>query len=89
VINQDSDDNFDVDCYNGDQLEDELKIRPMPGSPLNWGYLPTVEPLVPNPGSCRTHEVILQHVGECGYHHLSHNVERHLPELYELDDCLM
>ena len=89
VINNDSDDNFDEDCYNGDQLEDVLKITPMPGSPLNWGFLSLVEPLVPIPGSSRTREVILQHVAESGYRRPSHNVERRRAELYEMDDPLM
>jgi hypothetical protein len=89
VINNDSDDNFDEDCYNGDQLEDVLKITPMPGSPLNWGFLPSVKPLVPIPGSSRTRKVILQHVAESGYRRPSHNVERRRAELYEMDDPLM
>jgi hypothetical protein len=50
-------------------------IRPMPGSPLNWGFLPKVEPLKPIPGSSWTCKVILQHVGECGYCRPSHNVK--------------
>ena len=61
----------------------------MPGSPLNWGFLSLVEPLVPIPGSSRTREVILQHVAESGYRRPSHNVERRRAELYEMDDPLM
>lgn len=89
VIEQDWEDDFDEDCQNGDDLEAKLQIKAMPGSPLGWGYLPTVEPLVTIPGTSRTRDVILRHIAESGYRRPAHNVERRREELYEMEDPLM
>ena len=89
VIEEDRADDFDEESYNADNFENVLKIKKLPESPLNWGYLPTVEPLESIPGTSRTREVILQHVAENGYRRPSHNVERRRQELYEMDEPLM
>ena len=53
VIEQDWDD------FDDDEFDTTYQIEPMEGSPLGWGYLPTVEPLQAIPGTSQTWDAIL------------------------------
>ena len=72
----DDDDKFDECAIN--------TIEAMPGSPLGWGFLPTVEPLQPILGTSWTRDAIVQHVSHCGYWRPADNVEHQVQELHEL-----
>lgn len=89
VIDQDWEDDFDEDCHNGDDLTSACRIAPMEGSPLGWGYLPTVEQLETIPGTSRTRDAILQHVAQNGLRRPAANVERRRQELHEMEPPLM
>jgi hypothetical protein len=54
----------------------QLEIIAMPDSPLGWGYLPTVEELVPIAGTSQTREIVLRKVTREGLRRPAHNVER-------------
>jgi hypothetical protein len=85
VIDQDSDDDFVID----EDEWDDLEIETMEGSPLGWGYLPTVEPLHTIPGTSMVRDAIVRHVSRNGYRRPAHNVERRELELHELEPPLM
>jgi hypothetical protein len=85
VIEQDYDDDY---CIDDDEWND-LEIKTMEGSPLGWGYLPTVEPLQTIPGTSMVRDAILRHVTRNAYRRPAHNLERRELELHELEPPLM
>ena len=50
------------------------EIQANPDSPLGWGYLPTVEPLVLEPGTSLVRDVIVGRLGHLGMHRPATNV---------------
>ena len=60
-----------------------LEIIAMKDSPLGWGYLPTVEELVPIPGTSQTRYIFLRKVTREGLRRPAHNVERKRLELHD------
>lgn len=84
VIDHDSDDHF-----NDEEDDDDFQIVAMEGSPLGWGYLPTVEPLQAILGTSQIRDTILRHVSRNGYRRPAENIERRELELHELEPPLM
>jgi hypothetical protein len=84
VIDQDLDD-FDDE----EEEDDDFQIVTMEGSPLGWGYLPTVEPLQTIQGTSQVRDQILGHISRNGYRRPAENVERRELELHELEPPLM
>jgi hypothetical protein len=78
VIDQDRDEE-DLET---DALEDE--IVPLAESPLQWGYLPTVEKLDPPGGTSQTREAILGKLTREGLRRPAANVERRRKELQDM-----
>jgi len=78
-------------CINqdGDQFLDEnialREILPMPGSDFGWGYLPTVEPLVPLPGTSQMRDIIVRRVSNLAIRRPAENVERYRYELHHVN----
>jgi hypothetical protein len=62
----------------------ENEIQVMPGSPLGWGYLPTVDIFNSLPGSSQTREAILRKIAGHGFRCPAHNLERRRLELHEV-----
>ena len=85
VIDHDSDDHFDDE----EDEDDDFQIATMEGSPLGWGYLPTVQPLQTILGTSTMRDSILRHVSWNGYRRPAENVERRELELHELEPPLM
>jgi hypothetical protein len=54
--------NFCID-NNGEEFVDThtavREILPTPGATYGWGYLPTIEPLVPMPGTLQIRDIIV------------------------------
>jgi hypothetical protein len=71
----------------GDEDEDEEEtlagIPVMPNSPLQWGYLPTVEELVVIPGTSQMRDIIVRKIRQLQLRRPAHNVARQ--ELHELN----
>ena len=63
-------------------LKNEIHV--MQGSPLGWGYLPTVDVFNSLPGSSQTREAILRKIYRHGFRHPAHNLERRRLELHEV-----
>ena len=61
-----------------------LEIIAMQDSPLGWGYLPTVEELVPIPGTSQTRDIVLRKVTREGLRRPTHNVERRRLDLHDI-----
>jgi hypothetical protein len=58
------------------------EIHVMAGSPLGWGYLPTIDNFNLLPGtSLVTREAILQKIARHGFRRPTHNLERRNLEL--------
>jgi hypothetical protein len=75
----------DDDNSPGDKSLDGPKIRSMLESPLGWGYLPTVEPLVTHPGTSQTRDAILRHIHRHGFCRPQRNLAQNQPsELHEI-----
>jgi hypothetical protein len=47
--------------------ESEHQIHMMPGSPLGWGHLPTVDVFNSLPGTSQTREAVLQKITRCSH----------------------
>jgi hypothetical protein len=56
--------------------EAKLEIHVMLGSPLGWGYLPTVSHFHSLPGSSQTREAIWRKISWQGFRCPAHNLER-------------
>ena len=71
--------NFCIDMRSCDLSEDIDEIIPLHASPLGWGYLPTVETLVPPSvsGSSQIHDAIVSMVSQNGFGRPAHNIVMH------------
>ena len=71
--------NFCIDMRSCDLSEDIDEMIPLHASPLGWGYLPTVETLVPPsvPGSSQIRDAIVSIVSQNGFGRPAHNIVRH------------
>ena len=79
--------NFCIDMRSHHLSEDVDEIIPLHASPLGWGYLPTVEALVPPsvPGSSQICDAIVSMVPQNGFGCPAHNMVRHREELHEIN----
>ncbi len=72
--------NYVLDCKQQDEdkdsLEDEPEIHAMPGSPLGWGYLPTIENFHSFPGISHTQDTVLHKMTREVLWHPVYNLER-------------
>ena len=68
---------------NGDKDETLAGIPVMPNSPLQWGYLPTVEELVVIPGTSQMRDIIVRKIRQLQLRRPAYNVARQ--ELHELN----
>jgi hypothetical protein len=50
------------------------EILPMPGAAFGWGYLPTIEPLVPMPGTLQICDIIVRQINRLGVRRPAANV---------------
>jgi hypothetical protein len=80
--------NYVLDCKAQEDEEegpmDEPEIHAMPGSPLGWGYLPTVEDFISLPGISHTRDAVLRKITREGFRRPAHNLERRALELEDL-----
>jgi hypothetical protein len=84
--------NYALDCKirkeeQVEEAEDEqdlTEIHLMPGSPLGWGYLPTVQNFQSLPGTSLTREAVLRKIARHGFRRPAHNLERRRLELCEI-----
>lgn len=83
------DHDFDNQSDNEEDDDVDLQIVAMEGSPLGWGYLPTVEAFQPIPGTSTIRDAILRHVSRNGYRRPPENIQRRELELHELEPPLM
>jgi hypothetical protein len=60
------------------------EIHVMPGSPLGWGYLPTVHTFDTLPGTSLTRDAVLRKIARHGFRRPTHNLERRRLELHEV-----
>lgn len=68
----------------GGEDDSQHEIHVMPGSPLGWGYLPTVDTFISLPGSSLTREAVLRKIRRHGFRRPTHNLERRRLELDEI-----
>ena len=69
-----------------DEPPDRLMDLPaMPQAELGWGYLPTVEPLVPIVGTSQMRDILLGRVRHLGLRRPAANLQRHRYELHEIN----
>ena len=66
-----------------DKEETLAGIPVMPNSPLQWGYLPTVEELVVIPGTSQMRDIIVRKILQLQLRRPAHNVARQ--ELHKLN----
>ena len=59
-------------------------IPPAPDSPLGWGYLPTVEPLVRIPGTSQVRDIVVRKIRRDGLLRPSENVARRRQDQLQL-----
>jgi hypothetical protein len=69
----------DEDCP-----DDKPEIHVMVGSPLGWGYLPTIEDFNSLPGTLHTRDTVLRKITREGLRRPAHNLERRRLELHDL-----
>jgi hypothetical protein len=51
------------------------EILPMPEAAFGWGYLPTIEPLMPMPGTLQIRDIIVRQINRLGLRRPAANVE--------------
>jgi hypothetical protein len=76
----DIDDEFSV----GEDEADGPTIHRLVGSPLGWGYLPTVEDFRTLPGTSLTRDTVLRKIIREGLRRPAHNLQRRALELEDL-----
>jgi hypothetical protein len=67
-----------------DSQDDEPEIHAMPGSPLGWGYLPTIGDFNSLPGISHTRDAVVRKIAREGLRRPAHNLERRALELDDL-----
>jgi hypothetical protein len=81
--------NYVLDCQIQKEPDEETgsansEIHVMAGSPLGWGYLPTIDNFNSLPGTSLTREAILQKIARHGFRHPTHNLKRRNLELHKI-----
>ncbi len=74
---------------NGEEFVDPhtatRQILPMTGAAFGWGFLPTVEPLVPMPGTSQIRDIIVRRINRLGLRRPAANVEQMRYELHQIN----
>jgi hypothetical protein len=80
--------NYVLNCNdqedNPDSPQDEPEIHALAGSPLGWGYLPTVQDFSSLAGISHTHNTVVRKITREGLRCPAHNVERRTLKLDDL-----
>jgi DDE superfamily endonuclease len=80
--------NFCIDNDGEEFVDTHTAVReilPMPGAAFGWGYLPTIEPLLPMPGTSQIRDIIVRRISRLGLRRPAANVERMRYELHQIN----
>jgi hypothetical protein len=77
-------DDIDDDLEVSENEEELPTIHRLVGSPLGWGYLPTVEDFRKLPGTSLTRDAVLRKIEREGLRRPAHNLQRRALELEDL-----
>jgi hypothetical protein len=79
--------NFCIDNNGEDFVDTHTAVREIlhiPGAAFGWGYLPTIEPLVPMPGTSQIRDIIVRRINRLDLRRPAANVERMRYELHQI-----